>query len=141
MKLFGNCINSVADSKAPRTWICTVSRALIRPDPAKSASLRIRMLPLLKTTLASAVLIEDGISFDRPPRKIPAVAALRTDNPYFAFARAIELFYKPPTYAPGIHPSAIIAPGAKLGPSAHVGPYCFIDEDVEIGSAQAVPVL
>ncbi len=95
-----------------------------------------RYFPLLKTTLASAVLIEDGISLDRPPQN-PAVAALRTDNPYFAFARAIELFYKPPTYAPGIHPSAIIAPGAKLGPSAHVGPYCFIDEDVEIGS-QAV---
>jgi UDP-3-O-[3-hydroxymyristoyl] glucosamine N-acyltransferase len=50
-----------------------------------------------------------------------------------AFAQAIELFYQSPRYAPGIHPTAIIAKTARIGEVAHVGPYCYVDEDVEIG--------
>ena len=86
----------------------------------------------LKTTNASAVLIEDGILLQREPELQP-LAALRTPNPYLAFAHAIELFYRAPVYAPGVHPTAIVAPAAKIGEGAHIGPYCFVDEDVEIG--------
>src|SRR5215510_13748194 len=87
---------------------------------------------LLKTTRASAVLVEENVSIERdaPP---PSLAALRSANPYLAFAKAIEIFYQPPRYAPGIHSTAIIASGANIGPGAHIGPYCYIDEDVEIG--------
>lgn len=91
-----------------------------------------RYFPLLKTTRASAVLIEEGIALTRDP-SLPPLAALRTANPYLAFAHAIELFYQPPRYAPAIHPTAIIAKTARLGEGAHVGPYCFVDQDVEIG--------
>src|SRR6266478_3811619 len=91
-----------------------------------------RYFPLLKTTRASAVLIEDGISLDRGAGS-PPIAALRTPNPYLAFAHAIELFYQPPRYEPGIHPTAIIARTARIGEGAHIGPYCFIDDQVEIG--------
>jgi UDP-3-O-[3-hydroxymyristoyl] glucosamine N-acyltransferase len=95
-----------------------------------------RYSPQLKTTNASAVLIEDGISLQREPGLQP-LAALRTPNPYLAFAHAIELFYKAPLYAPQVHATAIVAPSAKIGRGAHIGPYCFVDEDVEIGE-QAV---
>jgi UDP-3-O-[3-hydroxymyristoyl] glucosamine N-acyltransferase len=91
-----------------------------------------RYFPLLKTTEASAVLLQDGIHTDRAPGA-PAIAALRSENPYLDFARAIELFYQPPRYAPGIHPTAVIAKSARVGEGAHIGPYCFVDEDVEIG--------
>src|SRR6267154_227176 len=91
-----------------------------------------RYFPLLKTTRASAVLIEDGISLDRGAGS-PPIAALRTPNPYLAFAHAIELFYQPPRYLPGIDPTAVIAPTARIGAGAHIGPYCFIEEDAEIG--------
>jgi UDP-3-O-[3-hydroxymyristoyl] glucosamine N-acyltransferase len=91
-----------------------------------------RYFPLLKTTRASAVLIEDGIRIDRSPGE-PPIAALRTANPYLAFAHAIELFYQPPRYEPRIDPTAVIAPMARLGAGSHIGPYCFIDEDAEIG--------
>jgi UDP-3-O-[3-hydroxymyristoyl] glucosamine N-acyltransferase len=91
-----------------------------------------RYFPLLKTTRASAVLIEDGVALVRDP-SLPPLAALRTANPYLAFAHAIELFYQPPRYAPGIHPTAIIAKTARIGEGAHIGPYCFVDEDVQIG--------
>src|SRR6202521_1889140 len=91
-----------------------------------------RYFPLLKTTLASAVLVEEGISLDREA-SLPALAALRSRNPYLAFAQAIELFYQSPRYSSGIHPTAIIAKSARIGEGAHVGPYCYVDEDVEIG--------
>ena len=91
-----------------------------------------RYFPLLKTTRASAVLIEDGIAIQRDPGQ-PPLAALRSSNPYLAFAHSIELFYQPPQYAPGIHPTAVIAKSARIAAGAHVGPYCFVDEDVQIG--------
>ena len=91
-----------------------------------------RYFPLLKTTRATAVLIEEGIALVRDPG-LPPVAALRTANPYLAFAHAIELFYQAPRYSPGIHPTAVVARSVKIGDNAHIGPYCFVDEDAVIG--------
>lgn len=87
---------------------------------------------LLKSTRASVVLINEGVAIDREAG-LPPLAALRSTNPYLAFAHAIELFYQPPRYAPGIHPTTIIANTAKVGEGSHIGPYCYIDEQVEIG--------
>jgi UDP-3-O-[3-hydroxymyristoyl] glucosamine N-acyltransferase len=91
-----------------------------------------RYAPLLRTTRASAVLIEDAVTLDREPG-LPPLAALRTANPYLAFAHALEFFYQPPQYEPGVHPTAVIARTARVPEGAHIGPFCFIDEDVEIG--------
>ena len=91
-----------------------------------------RYFPLLHSTLASAVLVEEGIKVARYP-DLPPVAALRTPNPYLAFAHAIELFYQAPRYESGIHPTAIIARSAEIKEGAHIGPYCYVDEDVQIG--------
>ena len=79
-----------------------------------------------KTTTASAVIVAENF---------PAISTgmLRSKNPYLAWAKAIELFYQPPSYAPGIHPTAVVHPKAKLGKNAHLGPYVVIDEDVVIG--------
>jgi UDP-3-O-[3-hydroxymyristoyl] glucosamine N-acyltransferase len=87
---------------------------------------------LIKTTRASAVLLEDNVAIEREA-SLPPLAALRSPNPYLAFARAIELFYQAPKYASGIHPTAIIAKTAKIAQGAHIGPYCYIDEEAEIG--------
>jgi len=91
-----------------------------------------RYFPLLRTTCASAILVEKGIALIRAPAA-PSIAALRSPNPYLSFAHAIELFYQAPRYAPGIHPTAVIAQTARIGQGAHIGPYCFIDEDAQIG--------
>jgi UDP-3-O-[3-hydroxymyristoyl] glucosamine N-acyltransferase len=91
-----------------------------------------RYFPLLKSTRASAVLIDPKIAIDRDPA-LPPLSALRSANPYLAFARAIDLFYQPPKYAPGIHPTAIIARSARISENTHIGPYCFIDENAQIG--------
>lgn len=82
--------------------------------------------PLARTTQAAAVLVTE----DFPT--IPA-ATLRTANPYLAFAHAIEIFYQPPSYIPGVHPTAVIHPTAKVGRDCHVGAYVVIEANVEIG--------
>jgi UDP-3-O-[3-hydroxymyristoyl] glucosamine N-acyltransferase len=86
----------------------------------------------LRTTRASAVLIAPDVLIEREPN-LPPLDALRSENPYLDFARAVELFYAAPRYAPGIHPTAVIAASAHVGPGAHIGPYCFVDEGAEIG--------
>ncbi|MDP9147863.1 MAG: UDP-3-O-(3-hydroxymyristoyl)glucosamine N-acyltransferase [Acidobacteriota bacterium] len=91
-----------------------------------------RYFPLLKTTAASAVILQEGIMLGREPDASP-MAALRSENPYLDFARTIELFYAAPRYAPGIHATAVIAKSARIGEGAHLGPYCFVDEDAVIG--------
>jgi UDP-3-O-[3-hydroxymyristoyl] glucosamine N-acyltransferase len=82
--------------------------------------------PLARTTRASAVLVE-------PAFEQIATATLRIPNPYLAFARALELFYQPPAYLPGIHPTAVIAPTAQIGPNAHVGAYVVVGDQVVLG--------
>ncbi|MFZ0433404.1 MAG: LpxD N-terminal domain-containing protein, partial [Candidatus Acidiferrales bacterium] len=82
--------------------------------------------PLLATTKASAILV----TLDSGPLRM---AALRSENPYLDFARAIELFHPAEEFAAGIHPTAVVAATAKIGEGAHIGPYCFVDADAEIG--------
>jgi UDP-3-O-[3-hydroxymyristoyl] glucosamine N-acyltransferase len=82
---------------------------------------------LAGTTQASAVLVE-------PSFPEISAATLRLANPYLAFARVIELFYQLPTYAPGIHPTAVIDPTAKVGANCHIGPYVVISKDVTVGN-------
>ncbi len=79
-----------------------------------------------RTTQAAAVIVAPDFPADGRP-------VVRSSNPYLTFARALELFYQPPAYAPGIHPTAVIHPSAKIGAGAHIGPYVTVDENVVIG--------
>ena len=58
---------------------------------------------------------------------------MRLVNPYLAFAKAIGVFYQPPAYPPGVHPTAVIDSTAVLGKEAHIGPYAVVDREVRIG--------
>ena len=82
---------------------------------------------LARTTRATAVVVE-------PEFEPIAAATLRIAYPYLAFARALELFYQPPAYLPGIHPTAIIAPTARIGPDAHIGAYAVIGDHAVLGA-------
>jgi UDP-3-O-[3-hydroxymyristoyl] glucosamine N-acyltransferase len=82
-----------------------------------------------KSTRASGVFVEENFSGLPTAR----TAALRTRNPYHAFARAIELFYQAPRYTPGVHPTAVIDPTAQVGARVHIGPYVVIGPRVAIG--------
>ncbi len=82
--------------------------------------------PATRTTKAAAVIVAEDFPVTGKP-------LLRSKNPYLAFARALELFYQPPKYSPGIHPTAVIHPTARIGDNAHIGAYAVISENVEIG--------
>src|SRR5260370_8365997 len=80
---------------------------------------------LARSTNATAILVEPSFPEVR-------TATLRVDNPYLAFAFAIELFYQSPNYPPGGHPPAAIAPTASIGPNAHIAAYPAIADHVTI---------
>ncbi len=85
-----------------------------------------RYAGLARTTQAAAVVVEPGF------QEIET-ATLRIRNPYHAFSRALALFYQPPAYPPGIHPTAVIDPTAEIGEGAHIGAYAVVNAGVKLG--------
>lgn len=80
----------------------------------------------VKDTRAGAILISQAVSGG-------SITSLISSNPYLDFARALELFYRPPRPAPGIHPLAWIAPTARVGEHASIGAFAVVGERVTIG--------
>lgn len=79
-----------------------------------------------KTTQASAIIVDDKFpSLDKP--------LVRAKNPQLAYARAAELFYHPPQYPRGVHPTAVVDPAARIAGNASIGAYVVIGPDVSIG--------
>lgn len=75
---------------------------------------------------ASAIIV--GGEFKSARKTLIQVSDARV-----AFAKALDLFF-PETRPPaGIHPTAVIAPGAKVDATAHVGPHCVVGERARIG--------
>ncbi|HUA98147.1 MAG TPA: UDP-3-O-(3-hydroxymyristoyl)glucosamine N-acyltransferase [Terracidiphilus sp.] len=85
-----------------------------------------RYSALARTTNAAAVLVTP----DFPEIQTPT---LRTANPYLAFAKAVQLFYREPIYAPGVHTTAVVHPTARIGREAHIGAFAVVSEGVTIG--------
>ena len=79
----------------------------------------------VKDTRASAIVAE-------VPLNLP-IACLLSRNPYLDFARALELFYRPPRPPRGIHPLSWVASSAVIGEGASIGPFAAIGEHVHIG--------
>ena len=85
-----------------------------------------KFLPLAKDSKASALIVDE---------KFPALEkpTLRTPNPQYAYARAVELLHVLPREKPGMHPTAVIDPSARIGANASIGACVVIGADVEIG--------
>jgi UDP-3-O-[3-hydroxymyristoyl] glucosamine N-acyltransferase len=82
--------------------------------------------PKVKQTRAGAILLSQPMDGIAPAQVISA-------NPYFDFARALELFYRPPRPPAGIHPTSSIAASARIAEDASIGPYAVVGENVTIG--------
>lgn len=81
-----------------------------------------------RKTAASALIV--GLDWKE---ELP-VPLIRVAGPDAAFTRVARWFASPAvTYAPGIHSTAVIAPGAVIGKDVHIGPYCVIAANVDIG--------
>lgn len=87
----------------------------------------------LKATGASAVLVPRDFEGET------AAACIRVDNPSGAFTRITAEFASEPPMPPrGIHPSAVVHPGARVSPEASVGENAVVKEGAEIGAKTAI---
>lgn len=85
-----------------------------------------KFVPLAMASKASALIVDE---------KFPALEkpALRTKNPQYAYARAVELLHVLPQEKRGVHPTAVIDPSARIGANASIGACVVIGANVEIG--------
>ena len=84
-----------------------------------------------KHTGASAILV----GTDYPSMSL---ALLRHDNPYLAFAKAIEMFFSATVESPSVHPTAWVADTATIGQGVYIGPFTYIGERAVLGDGVRV---
>lgn len=111
------------------------------PDEISFLSNR-RYATLFRASKAAAVLVG---------HKEPAHGrtVVRCDDPYLAFARALEVFHSAPKPRPGVSPLAVvegsaegatvlpfayIGPGAVVGPGTVVQPHCYVGAGARVGA-------
>ena len=81
----------------------------------------------LAETRVSAVLLREA------DRGACRTNALVCKDPYLAYARVAAMLYPEPDVAGGVHPMAIVAPGASVDPTAWVGPAAVVEAGARIG--------
>jgi UDP-3-O-[3-hydroxymyristoyl] glucosamine N-acyltransferase len=86
----------------------------------------------LATTRASAVIVAPG---DAAGTALPK---LIVDNPYAAYARVAAALHPPRPPAPGVHPTAVVAAGARVAASAAVGPHAVIGERTAVAERASI---
>lgn len=85
----------------------------------------------LRATRASAVILGDQAA-------AAPCAMLRTENPYLAFAGAVELLAPRQAAVAGIHRLADVAPTASVAPDASIGAFVSVGAGARIGSRTVV---
>lgn len=81
----------------------------------------------LESTDAGAVLLDRNT--DAHGRTV-----IRLDDPYSAFARALQLFHPQPWPEPGIDPRAHVHPDATVDETATVEAFAFVGAGAEVGA-------
>jgi UDP-3-O-[3-hydroxymyristoyl] glucosamine N-acyltransferase len=104
--------------------VATLSRA---SSGALSFLANSRYRRQLESTQATAVILSAEDEAHCP------VAALIDPNPYLAYARIATLLHPEIAHEPGVHPSAVVAGGARIASSAGIGPLAVIEEGAQIG--------
>jgi UDP-3-O-[3-hydroxymyristoyl] glucosamine N-acyltransferase len=87
-----------------------------------------KYIGLLRKTRASAVFV--------PPDFAEPLAAgqIRVSNPTKAFEQVVLKFAPNPiTFAPGIHPSAVLGSGVRLGERVSIQPHAVVEDGSQIG--------
>ena len=85
-----------------------------------------RALERALQSLAGCIVVEEGV-------EAGGRTVIRARNPKLAFARIVTHFHPQPRPALGIHPTAVVDPGARLGEGVHIGAHAVVDAWVEVG--------
>jgi UDP-3-O-[3-hydroxymyristoyl] glucosamine N-acyltransferase len=83
---------------------------------------------------AAAIIVDALVASSRK-------TLIRVPNARIAFAKALPLFFPEPTFAAGIHPTAIVPASTQVDPTAHIGPYCILGERVRVGPRSVLQAL
>lgn len=81
------------------------------------------------TTGSSIVLVNKSFV---PSGKISATL-IKVENAYESFASLLRMVDQARPRKKGIHPTAVIEPGAKIGADVYIGPYAYIGDNCQIG--------
>ena len=128
--LVGGQLASGADGSAKISGVSTLAEA--RPGDVTFFG-NAKYLPKLRASKATVALVP--LTF---AEEVPALC-IRCENPTLAFSKAVEKFVPPPVqFAPGIHPTAVIAPGVQLGAGVSIQPFVVIEEGVSIGEGTII---
>ncbi len=121
LKFGGECVGEVS---RPLTGVGTVERA---SDADITFLANPKYRAALAMTRAGAVIVSDK------ERNATTKPRLVVANPYAYFAKVAQLFSPPMAFAPGVHPSAVIAATARVAASASIAEFVSIGEGVTIG--------
>ncbi len=123
------------DASAAVTGVASVDEA--GPGDLTFVAGRRRERTLVRTR-ATAVLVSEETRLEDGQGP---VALIRVADPHLAFGRLLPLFFPDPPERgtpSGIHPTAILGPGAELGDGVSVGPYAVLGEGCRVGSGTLI---
>jgi UDP-3-O-[3-hydroxymyristoyl] glucosamine N-acyltransferase len=128
-------IAAIVQPQATRGATTTIIRGISALDTARPGDLSFLGSPKYKgevaDTRASLVLVPTDYAGEPQPGQL----FLLVDHPSVALARLcarIEQLMRPPP-PPGVHPTAIVAPGAQVAATASIGPLCVIEDGGRVG--------
>ena len=85
--------------------------------------------PLFERSLAGVVLVTAEL--ESAPGK--CASRIVVSNPHDALLSLIPRFYRPPAREAGVHPTAVVSPGARIGAGVTIEPYAVIRSGATIG--------
>ncbi len=103
------------------------------PAAAAEDELAMAMTPAyekaLRASRAKAAVVWEGADW----QALGLAAALVAPRPRVALAAITAEFQHPPDVVPGVHPTAVVEPGAELGDGAAVGAFAIIAAGARVG--------
>jgi UDP-3-O-[3-hydroxymyristoyl] glucosamine N-acyltransferase len=126
----GQYVSGVSDNAERITGAASLSEA--RPGDVTFFG-NAKYLAALKASKATAVLVPADFSETITPLLI------RCENPTLAFSIVLARFAPEPiVFAPGVHPSAVVAAGVELGEDMSVQPNVVIEPGAKIGARSVI---
>ncbi|MEW6714534.1 MAG: UDP-3-O-(3-hydroxymyristoyl)glucosamine N-acyltransferase [Nitrospirota bacterium] len=88
--------------------------------------------PDLSGIKASAIIVKEEI------KGLAPASMLLIDNPYLAYAKALELFHKKPYKPSGISSKAVIGNNVSFGNDVSIYPLAYVSSNAQIGSRVSI---
>ncbi len=114
----------------PETKLNTIAKIEEGHEGALSFLANPKYEPYIYTTGSSAVLVRNDF---RPSKEI-RTTLIRVADPYQALAQLLAIYEQSQTRPKkGIHPTAVIEPGAVVGSDVYIGAYAYVSDSAVIG--------